>query len=63
MPASRLGHDRRRAPDHPAAVKAACALAGDATGPVRAPLLPLGEPEIAELARLIERATLAGAVR
>ena len=32
---------------YPAAVKAACALAGDTTGPVRAPLLPLEEAGIA----------------
>jgi 4-hydroxy-tetrahydrodipicolinate synthase len=48
---------------YPAAVKAACALAGEATGPVRAPLLAFDEAEIAELAPLLERATLAGAVR
>jgi dihydrodipicolinate synthase/N-acetylneuraminate lyase len=46
-----------------AAVKAACALAGDITGPVRAPLLPLGEAEVAELAALLDRITLAGAGR
>ena len=45
-----------------AAVKAACALAGDTTGPVRAPLLPLGEDATRELAGLLERATPAGAV-
>jgi len=48
---------------YPAAVKAACALAGDTTGPVRAPLLPLGEAERAELAELLDRITLAGAAR
>jgi len=39
-----------------AAVKTACAFMGDATGPVRAPLLPLGDDARAELARLVERA-------
>ena len=48
---------------YPAAVKAACALAGDTTGPVRAPLLPLGEAELAELAGLLDRITLASAAR
>jgi len=48
---------------YPAAVKAACALAGDTTGPVRAPLLPLGEAERAELAELLDRITLASAAR
>jgi dihydrodipicolinate synthase/N-acetylneuraminate lyase len=37
-------------------VKAACALLGDTTGPVRAPLLALADDEISELARLLERA-------
>jgi 4-hydroxy-tetrahydrodipicolinate synthase len=41
---------------YPAAVKAACALVGDATGPVRAPLLPLDEAATTELAQLLERA-------
>ena len=45
---------------YPAAVKAACRLAGDATGPVRPPLLPLEAPQLDELAALVERATLAG---
>ena len=46
-----------------AAVKTACALVGDATGPVRAPLLPLEDDARTELARLLEQtgATLAGA--
>ena len=48
---------------YPAAVKAACALIGDTTGPVRAPLLPLGEAGIQELAGLLEAATLATAER
>jgi 4-hydroxy-tetrahydrodipicolinate synthase len=39
-----------------AAVKTACALLGDTTGPVRAPLLPLKEDARAELARLLEHA-------
>ena len=46
-----------------AAVKAACALAGDTTGPVRAPLLPLGDAELAELSVLLDGVTLAGATR
>ena len=41
---------------YPAAVKAACALVGDTTGPTRAPLLPLDDDATAELAGLIERA-------
>jgi dihydrodipicolinate synthase/N-acetylneuraminate lyase len=39
-----------------AAVKTACALAGDTTGPVRAPLLPLDEDARTELARMLEHA-------
>jgi 4-hydroxy-tetrahydrodipicolinate synthase len=50
-----------------AAVKTACALTGDTTGPVRAPLLPLDEDARTELARILEhaQATLpsAGAAR
>jgi 4-hydroxy-tetrahydrodipicolinate synthase len=48
-----------------AAVKAACALVGDTTGPVRAPLLPLDDEATAELAELLERAGahLAGTAR
>jgi 4-hydroxy-tetrahydrodipicolinate synthase len=46
---------------YPAAVKAACGLVGDATGPVRAPLLPLEDPATSELAALLEHATLAKA--
>ena len=47
-----------------AGVKTACALVGDATGPVRAPLLPLEDAATAELRRLLERAgaTLAAPV-
>jgi 4-hydroxy-tetrahydrodipicolinate synthase len=48
---------------YPAAVKAACALVGDSTGPVRAPLLPLDEDATSELAGLVERATVAEANR
>jgi 4-hydroxy-tetrahydrodipicolinate synthase len=40
---------------YPAAVKAACRLAGDATGPLRAPLLPLDDAATRELAALLER--------
>jgi len=39
-----------------AAVKTACALVGDTTGPVRAPLLPLDGAATAELEGLLERA-------
>jgi dihydrodipicolinate synthase/N-acetylneuraminate lyase len=39
-----------------AAVKTACALVGDTTGPLRAPLLPLDEDSRTELARLLEHA-------
>ena len=42
-----------------AAVKAACRLAGDTTGPVRAPLLPLDDAATDELAVLLEHASLA----
>src|ERR671915_902960 len=48
---------------YPAAVKTACALVGDTTGPTRAPLRPLTNNATAELAGLLERATLAGAAR
>ncbi len=47
---------------YPAAVKAACRLAGDATGPVRAPLLALDEAATSELAGLLQRVSAAGAV-
>lgn len=43
-----------------AAVKTACGLVGDATGPVRPPLLPLDEGSTRELRALLGRATLAG---
>jgi 4-hydroxy-tetrahydrodipicolinate synthase len=48
---------------YPAAVKAACRLVGDTTGPVRAPLLPLDDAASSELAALLEHATLVGAAR
>jgi 4-hydroxy-tetrahydrodipicolinate synthase len=48
---------------YPAAVKAACRLVGDTTGPVRAPLLPLEDDASAELAGVLDRATLAEAAR
>ena len=41
-----------------AAVKTACRLVGDVTGPVRAPLLPLDAQATEELATLLERAAL-----
>ena len=40
---------------YPAAVKAACALVGDTTGPVRAPLMPLNDEATGELAQLLDR--------
>ena len=43
---------------YPAAVKTACRLVGDSTGPVRAPLLPLDEAATRELTALLEHATL-----
>ena len=43
---------------YPAAVKTACRLVGDTTGPVRAPLLPLDDAATSELAALLEHATL-----
>jgi 4-hydroxy-tetrahydrodipicolinate synthase len=46
-----------------AAVKTACRLAGDTTGPVRAPLLELDEASTRELAALVEQATRAEAAR
>ena len=42
---------------YPAAVKAGCALVGQATGPTRAPLLPLDDDATAELARLVVAAS------
>jgi 4-hydroxy-tetrahydrodipicolinate synthase len=44
---------------YPAAVKAACRLAGDVTGPVRPPLLPLDDAAIDELTALLDQATSA----
>jgi dihydrodipicolinate synthase/N-acetylneuraminate lyase len=44
-----------------AAVKTACRLVGDTTGPVRAPLLPLDDDAAAELGRLLEHAGAAPA--
>jgi 4-hydroxy-tetrahydrodipicolinate synthase len=41
---------------YPAAVKTACGLLGDATGPVRAPLLSLDDAAAGELAALLEHA-------
>jgi len=46
-----------------AAVKAACRLVGDTTGPVRAPLLELDDAAVAELQGLVDRARLAEATR
>src|ERR671938_553613 len=43
---------------YPAAVKTACRLAGDTTGPVRPPLLPLDEVASRQLSALLDRATL-----
>ena len=48
---------------YPAAVKAACRLVGDSTGPVRAPLQPLDDAATSELRTLLDRVTLAGAPR
>jgi 4-hydroxy-tetrahydrodipicolinate synthase len=46
-----------------AAVKTACRLVGDTTGPVRPPLLPLGDGPTHELATLLEHARLEEAAR
>ena len=40
----------------PVAVKTACRLAGDTTGPVRAPLLALDDAPTSELAALVDHA-------
>lgn len=48
---------------YPAAVKAACALMGDTTGPVRAPLLALEPDAAAELERVLDRARVAEVAR
>ena len=45
---------------YPAAVKTACRLLGDATGPVRRPLLALDDAATSELHALVEQARLAG---
>jgi dihydrodipicolinate synthase/N-acetylneuraminate lyase len=45
---------------YPAAVKTACALVGDTTGPTRAPLLPLADDAKAELEQLLNRARALG---
>ena len=42
-----------------AAVKTACAIVGDTTGPVRSPLLPLDASAKEELTTLLEAASLA----
>ena len=52
-----------RATSYSAAVKAACALVGDTTGPVRAPLLELDDDATRELAALLEHASLTTATR
>jgi dihydrodipicolinate synthase/N-acetylneuraminate lyase len=46
-----------------AAVKTACRLVGDTTGPVRSPLLPLDDAATHELGALLEHAALAPASR
>jgi 4-hydroxy-tetrahydrodipicolinate synthase len=51
------------AQSYSAAVKTACGLVGDATGPVRAPLLPLDETATDELRALLELAAPAAAPR
>jgi 4-hydroxy-tetrahydrodipicolinate synthase len=48
---------------YPAAVKTACALAGDTTGPTRAPLLPLADDATTELQRLLDQARAAPGAR
>jgi 4-hydroxy-tetrahydrodipicolinate synthase len=48
---------------YPAAVKAACRLVGDTTGPVRPPLLPLDHATTSKLSALVDHATLAEAAR
>jgi dihydrodipicolinate synthase/N-acetylneuraminate lyase len=49
------------AQSYSAAVKTACGLVGDFTGPVRAPLLPLDDAARAELGLLLEHAGAAPA--
>ena len=48
---------------YPAAVKTACALVGDTTGPTRAPLLPLADDAMTELKRLLNHARAAPLAR
>jgi 4-hydroxy-tetrahydrodipicolinate synthase len=48
---------------YPAAVKAACRLVGDTTGPVRAPLLELDDAAVDELRTLLDHVGLAEATR
>ncbi len=48
---------------YPAAVKTACALVGDTTGPTRAPLLPLADDAMTELKRLLNHARAAPPAR
>jgi dihydrodipicolinate synthase/N-acetylneuraminate lyase len=48
-------------PSYSAAVKTACRLVGDTTGPVRSPLLPLEDRATRKLAGLLDHATLATA--
>jgi 4-hydroxy-tetrahydrodipicolinate synthase len=48
---------------YPAAVKTACSLVGDTTGPVRPPLLPLDHTATSELSALVDHARLAEAAR
>src|SRR5919107_1054402 len=52
-----------KAHSYPAAVKTACRIAGDTTGPVRTPLLELDGGATAELQGLLDRARLAEATR
>jgi dihydrodipicolinate synthase/N-acetylneuraminate lyase len=42
-----------------AAVKTACGIVGDTTGPVRAPLLPLDDAATDELRTLVDAVTFA----
>jgi 4-hydroxy-tetrahydrodipicolinate synthase len=48
---------------YPAAVKTACGLVGDTTGPTRAPLLPLTDDARTELGRLLNHARGASGAR
>jgi 4-hydroxy-tetrahydrodipicolinate synthase len=48
---------------YPAAVKTACSLVGDTTGPVRPPLLPLDHVATTELSALVKHAMFAEAAR